>query len=112
MNKETLYTFTEQDFNGSGQYLIRGKKGKELEVFKNGGRLSTFMYKVGYIMEKGNNNYALMSMSDGWILPKGSKSALVKYLNDNPYNDKYRFATKEEVIMVIESQNNRVKTKL
>src|SRR5687768_10153887 len=73
MNYEWKQTiFTPEDFKGSGQYLVREGRNKELrEDVSDTGYLSTVMFKVGYIHGgrdlKRDNLSCLISMSDGMI---------------------------------------------
>jgi len=99
--------FTLNEISGSGQYIVRGNKAYAFEVFTDGGRASTFIYKIGY---SANSVYNIISMSDGLVFKIGDKQALIDYLNHNSNNSKFRWATEEEVILVIKSQSNsRVK---
>ena len=67
-NNWTKRDWKPEDFEGSGQYIVR-----HLKPTSNtkAGRLSTFTYKIGYRHTKGldigQQRCCLISMSDGWI---------------------------------------------
>lgn len=109
--------FKVKDFDGAGQYIVRGSKKYDFEVFTDGGRASTFIYKIGYSHEvrrdkEGKNikegKYFVISIADGWSWRVGTKEELVEHLNNNPNGDKYRWATEEELILIIKAQTWRV----
>ncbi len=65
-----MRNFTTEDFNGSGQYIIRADK--EAGQYVEPGFMSTILYKVGYCLGQGcinppdeGNITTLVSMSDG-----------------------------------------------
>ena len=103
--------FKREDFEGAGQYIIRKNKSYNWEKFTDGGRLSTFMYKVGYHHIVSNpkvNKYCLISMSDGYTFPVADNlDGLIDYLNNNPHNTKYRWVTRTEMLLLLDSQNGR-----
>lgn len=132
MWKQTI--FKPEDFDGSGQYLIREPIDKERTSFiSDSGYLSTIMLKVGYSHATrrnmaANSNYCLIDMSDGliregyftntetsdcdkWIwnpfagtTSYEAKTRLCEYLNNNPRKETFRFATNEEVVRVVMCQ--------
>jgi hypothetical protein len=119
------YVFKVEDFIGSGQCII---KTNDPHII-NDGYLSTIIYKIGYLFGEDfeNNNLRrafplLISIADGWTINghyiknnEGrtvfkkwmDKKDLVDFLNNNPYNEFYRPASKEEIIRVINYQGNR-----
>lgn len=124
IEKLVNFKFTEKTLEGAGQYLVRTDR----QTIEDDGYLSTILWKVGYTVggkRKTYNRYCIISMSDGWVLngwydKNGSKNAkdwifkafntiqdLVEYLNNNPYDNKWRMATKDEVLRVINYQKSR-----
>ena len=101
-----MRNFQEEDFAGSGQYLVRTTK-KHIE---DSGSLSTIMFKIGWFLGKREDKkkYCLIAMSDGMIyLEQLDNYALVQFLNTN--EKEYRFATQEEVVRVVMYQKARWK---
>lgn len=109
MKKTTLilHKFEEKDFEGAGQYLVRTTDAHVEET----GYLSTILYKVGYCHDKKpkleNGGYNLISMADGWTNGDYTKKELVEALNGRSLDQRMRFATKLEVLRVIEYQSSR-----
>lgn len=113
--------FVVNDFEGSGQYIVRSKD----RAILNTGYLSTILYKVGYIHLREKAIVTKISMSDGLTQTgyyienefiefsdttlNGAKQKFVDYLNNNPYADTYRFATNEELLRVVNYQRWRTK---
>jgi len=110
------------------------EKGEDFPGYVNTSYLSTIMYKVGYITNNwqigGNTNQitTLVSMADGWTrhghfitknkegkdLPTEkwvkvlwNKEVFCNYLNNPDLSAEFRFATQEEVVRVVLSQNWR-----
>lgn len=137
--KQTI--FKPEDFDGSGQYIIREPINKlSTNYISDSGYLSTIMMKVGYSVSNkknyvGRSIYCLIDMSDGlvkegyytntntdkgkpidvekWIWNEFSgnnnyeaKIKLCEYLNNNPFNQTFRFATNEELVRVVMHQRN------
>lgn len=92
-----------------GKYIV----GNDIEInslLKDGGRLSTFMYKIGYSFNA-SSKYNIVSMSDGWTYNEvGNKFTTKRILFEHLQNIEARYATKEEVMAVIESQTNHYTT--
>lgn len=123
-----MRNFTIQDFDGSGQYLVR-QDGEPKPVLDTG-YLSTIMYKVGYYNghKKTKQRVCLISMSDGWIRDshfskdknnpkdvskweeifwesgkyhnKTGKQIFIEHINDTNTQE-LRFASQEEVVRVV-----------
>ena len=45
-------------------------------------------------------------LTDGWTHWIGNKQELCEYLNNNPYGEKYRVLTPEELIYIIQNRKN------
>lgn len=113
MNVEPV-VFTGKDFDGAGQYIVRGNPKYPWEKFVDGGRASTFIYKIGYdhevVYDKEGNllrqmeeKYNMISMADGWSRNVGTKEQLAEELN-NSNETRYRWATEDELILMIKAQ--------
>lgn len=63
-----MRNFKPEDFDGSGQYIIRNDK--PANNFINVGFMSTILYKVGYVHGNRSRDFAhaiiKVAMSDGW----------------------------------------------
>jgi len=114
--------------------IIANKQGKKFVGYTDAGYLTTIVYKVGYVhrIEDFGQCRTLTSMADGWTQmnhfikeedgnlrrvfwasPKGApakagRQKFVDHLN-NDKGSEYRFATQEEVVRVVMSQNWRWK---
>ena len=82
--------FKPEDFNGSGQYLLRCSTSRDWNY------LQTVLWKVGY---KGGSYY-LIAMTDGAIFKEHeSKEALCRSLNDDERG--YRQPTDHELSVLL-----------
>jgi len=82
--------FKPEDFNGSGQYLLRYSQSRDWDYLK------TVLWKVGY--KRGS--YFLISMTDGAIFKEHeSKEALCRSLNDDRRG--YRQPTDHELAVLL-----------
>lgn len=123
-----MRNFKPEDFDGSGQYLIRNDG--EPNTLKDSGYMSTITYKVGYSHGHGftskpdkGNIVLLVSMADGWTQsgyfdkhgkedPEfwtfsqwNSKQDFCNWLNTK--DQEMRFATQEEIVRVVLYQKGR-----
>ena len=88
----TRKAFKPEDFEGSGQYLLRASTDTSVTY------LSTVLWKVGY--SPASSRVHLIAMTDGLVLGSyKSKVALCRYLNDSEQG--YRFATDRELSLLI-----------
>ena len=90
------YVFEPEDFEGSGQMLIRDDfKGRD-PVFG-----VTVAYKVGYM----SGTPAWISLADGAARLYSDYSELCEMLNNNPIG--FRPMTKDEIVSILGGQGNR-----
>jgi len=91
-SKTTRQSFRLEDFEGSGQYLLR-VSGDDSTSY-----LASVLWKVGY--NPTSRMIHLIAMTDGLVHGSyESKEALCRYLNDDRRG--YRFATDRELSMLV-----------
>lgn len=116
IKKNPLITFTPEILSqyNVGLYIINDKA----DVTKNLGYANTVTWKLVWQFERQRNNgtpinglpkYGLCNaLTDGWTYwIANSKEELCSYLNDNPYGDKYRILTPEELIYIVKHRSNQ-----
>lgn len=112
--KEAVTVFTEEMLkrNNYGLFIINSKV---TDVTQRPGYAATQSFKLcwtlGVCRNEIRGEYTLIEfpkycivdfLTDGMILPIGSTYAdMLEYLNNNPYGEKYRLMTKEEVVYLI-----------
>jgi hypothetical protein len=100
-------TFTEEDFSGSGQMLIRNSAPLGCKDY---GFMSTVSYKIGYMPNPHPNGVGqwscMISLADGMIIPYESMDALIEGVN-NDYHG-FRPMSQEEIRQVMEYTSNRM----
>lgn len=103
--------------NNFGLYIINNKA----NVFKNPDYAASVAWKLGYcntnmvntigtkVTERFQwNKYCkLQFLTDGWVFPIGNNyEEVCNYLNNNPYGEKFRIMTKEELFHIINYRTN------
>jgi len=102
MKKVTRYEFEPQDFDGSGQMIIRdsAEPGCANHTF-----MATVSYKIGYQHHVGPNTVFMVSMADGMCRAFPSTESMCESLNEDPVG--YRPMTSQEIAQVMGDQGNR-----
>ena len=115
-NKVVIFTPELISKNDIGLYIIKDK----VDVFKNPSYAATVAFKISWTLgvyvnelkgEKMRNEYPKYGLTnfltDGRYCPIGNTyQDICDYLNNNPYGEKYRIMTKEELFYIIENRNN------
>lgn len=124
VRKNKVITFTPEMLskNNVGLYIINDKA----DVVKNPNYAATVAWKLSWnIMLAKNPKFKLGDkecggeefriptygkvnfLTDGWYCPIGNKCEdICEYLNNNPYGEKFRIMTKEELFYIIENRTN------
>lgn len=102
MKKVTRYEFEPQDFEGSGQMVIRNSAEPGCTDYTF---MATVSYKIGYQHSVGPNTVFMVSLADGQCRDYPSKAALCESLNKDQVG--YRPMTDQEITQVTLDQGNR-----
>jgi hypothetical protein len=112
--EETVFTPEMLLRHNYGLYIINVKA---RNIRSNPSYASTVAYKLGYQIHAWRNTdnngettqngrmtkYVKVNfLTDGWVCPIGNTyEEVCEYLNNNPYGEKFRLMTKEEVVFLI-----------
>ena len=101
---KTKCTFTPEDFNGSGQLIIRDSSPTGSKDY---GFAITVCYKIGYIpsQAKHHKHGSMISMADGMVNHYETLEELCEHLNSDTHG--YRPMTKTEIINIIGGHGSR-----
>ena len=89
--------------NNFGLYIINDKA----NVFERPDYAATVAWKLSYHNNNGGNYGKVNFLTDGWFCPIGNTyKDICEYLNNNPYGEKFRIMTKEELFYIINHRTN------
>lgn len=102
-SSKTQFTVDDLVKNNYGLFIINDKV---KDVTKRPGYAATLCWKLGYTHTRSGGYTMTNFLTDGWTNHIGdTKQAVCEYLNNNPYGQKYRLMTKEEIIYLISNRN-------